>query len=1014
MKKVSLDTILSLALLLSVAVHGYAQSFDFRCLSQANGLPAAGVYHLAEDSIGRLLIGTEGGGLARFDGERFTTWDHTNGLNADTIRCLLPLSNGDVWLGADHGGLWRLRNDSFKQVDSPLLNKAEIRSLAPSNEGDLFIATMEHGLFRFSEGEVRPVKELQNLNVRALLKTSDSTLFIGTDSGAYVKTLNGSFRRLTNATNGSPSDMILALFEDQQRRVWAGTESGPIILNKTHWSDFNAGKIIIERVRTITQDKQGDLWFGTQNGAFEYEERNNTVHHYTIESGLSNNRIRNIYRDRSGTLWFSTYFGGICQLTSQALVHFNREQGFPESPIHALTIGCDSSVWFGTLDGGLFRWLEGERPRRVFQTRSLNRNNMVAALSAPQSEGCHISEGRVHASTEFDGIFSFSLTGDQIPEATYSYNPGTWVTGTVFKLAYWDNKQVLVGTRALLIDRTIHTAQDLGVERFTDAFIQDSLLYLGTTKGIYSIHLTEVQRKEKPTLISGSKRFEISALAVDHTGQIWFGTPRDGLYRFTASGAKKQSSRYLTDPRILALSLDPDNDLWVATRKGVTHLELDPSQEIIIDQNTFGPEHGLTGQINPRTMAWDNAGHLWLGTSRGIFKLDPYGDFHNPTPPGLRILQMRLNYERVEWSTYKVDTVVYDLPVGLTLPHNQNHITFDFKAIDLSDPDRIVYQCKLEGFDPEWVDLGKLRSQTYPVLPPGDYTFLLRSRNSSGIWNEHPKQLSFSISPPFYASPWFIAGSTLLLILLIFLFIKMRLRSLEIRNIELAQQVAERTQEVTQEREKSDALLENILPEKTAQELKETGRAKARRYPEASVLFSDLKGFTSITEQLSPDALVEMLDNTFRAFDKYCDPLGVEKIKTMGDAYMCATGLPEASDDHAIRLVKFALAMLEEVEQLDERYRSKGLPGCRIRIGIHSGPVISGVVGKRKFAYDIWGDTVNIASRMESSGEVGHINISKATYDRIKDHFICEPRGKVAAKNKGEMEMYFVKAIKTP
>lgn len=1012
MKKATLYFSSTFALLWAFALNSSGQSFDFKCLSQANGLPAAGVYHLAEDSIGRLLIGTEGGGLARFDGENFTTWDHTNGLNADTVRCLLPLSNGDIWLGADHGGLWRLRNETFEQVEAPFLNQAEIRSLAQTPDGCLYIATMEFGLFRFLNGEVQAVEGLQNINVRALLTASDSTLFVGTDAGVYVKSKSDDFRRVTHRENNLPSAEVLALFEDRDQRVWAGTENGPILVDHAHWSQLKAPELSSQRVRTITQDKQGDLWFGTQNGAFEFEERKNVVHHYTIESGLSNNRIRNIYRDRSGTLWFSTYFGGICQLTSQALMHFNREQGFPESPIHAMSIGCDAAVWFGTLDGGLYRWLEGERPKRVFQTRALNRNNMITALEAGPCRTQTSTNDRVHAATEFDGLFSFSPSGKRLPEP--ANNPGSWVTGNVFAVETWNNQRVFIGTKAIVLDSKIITAQRLEVERFTDVFVRDSVLYLGTTKGIFKISTAAHSRGELPRLIERSERFEIAAIVVDNTGQIWFGTPRDGLYRFTANGAKKQSSRYLPDPRILSLSLDPNNDLWVATRKGVTHLELDPTQEIILSQNTFGPEHGLNGQINHRAMAWDNANQLWLGTSRGIFKLDPNGHFHNPSPPGLRILQMRLNYEQVNWHAFQLDTVIYDLPVGLTLPHYQNHITFDFKAIDLSDPERIVYQCKLEGYDPEWVDLGNRRSQTYPVLTPGYYTFLLRSRNSSGLWNEAPLQLAFVIRSPFYASPWFIVGVILAVIAFILLLFKIRLRNLQQRNLELARLVDERTREVTLEREKSDALLENILPEKTARELKETGRAKARRYDEASVLFSDLKGFTSITEQLSPDALVEMLDNTFRAFDKHCERLGVEKIKTMGDAYMCATGLPEASDDHAIRLVTFAMAMLEEVDKLNEAYRQKGLPGCQIRIGIHSGPVISGVVGKRKFAYDIWGDTVNIASRMESSGDVGQINISHATFERINGHFVCEPRGKVVAKNKGELEMYFVKATNTP
>ncbi len=210
------------------------------------------------------------------------------------------------------------------------------------------------------------------------------------------------------------------------------------------------------------------------------------------------------------------------------------------------------------------------------------------------------------------------------------------------------------------------------------------------------------------------------------------------------------------------------------------------------------------------------------------------------------------------------------------------------------------------------------------------------------------------------------------------------------------------------EKEKSESLLLNILPKATADELKNQGFATPRHYDLATVMFTDFKGFTQITEQLTPEALIELLDHCFLAMDEIIERHGLEKIKTIGDSYMCAGGIPISNTSNPIDTVKAALEIQAFMAKWTEDQRRNGHPGWELRIGIHSGPLVAGVVGKKKFAYDIWGDTVNTASRMESSGQAGKINISGPTYELVKDHFPCTYRGKVSAKNKGEVDMYFV------
>ncbi|MBK9176570.1 MAG: tetratricopeptide repeat protein [Flavobacteriales bacterium] len=215
---------------------------------------------------------------------------------------------------------------------------------------------------------------------------------------------------------------------------------------------------------------------------------------------------------------------------------------------------------------------------------------------------------------------------------------------------------------------------------------------------------------------------------------------------------------------------------------------------------------------------------------------------------------------------------------------------------------------------------------------------------------------------------------------------------------------------IQQEKERSEDLLHNILPVEVARELKEKGEAEARLIESVTVLFTDFKGFTAMSELVSPKQLVHDLHECFSAFDRICGKHGIEKIKTIGDAYMAAGGLPTPSATHARDAVLAALEMRDFIAEGKARKIAAGLPYFEIRIGIHTGPVVAGIVGVKKFAYDIWGDTVNTASRMESSGEPGQVNISAATYRILKDEpgFLFTPRGEVSAKGKGALSMYFV------
>ncbi len=230
-------------------------------------------------------------------------------------------------------------------------------------------------------------------------------------------------------------------------------------------------------------------------------------------------------------------------------------------------------------------------------------------------------------------------------------------------------------------------------------------------------------------------------------------------------------------------------------------------------------------------------------------------------------------------------------------------------------------------------------------------------------------------------------------------------RILENQKAELEQEVTLRTAEIVAEKKKSDQLLLNILPEEVAKELKEKGHTTAHQYDSVSVMFTDFVNFTVAGSHMESQALVEELHNCFKAFDEIMGKHGIEKIKTIGDAYLAVCGLPVPDPQHALKMVT---AAKEIIAYMSERRAQLGDKTFEIRIGIHSGEVVAGIVGVKKFAYDIWGDTVNTAARMEQNSEAGKINISQTTYELVKGKLACTYRGEIEAKNKGMLRMYFV------
>ena len=386
-------------------------------------------------------------------------------------------------------------------------------------------------------------------------------------------------------------------------------------------------------------------------------------------------------------------------------------------------------------------------------------------------------------------------------------------------------------------------------------------------------------------------------------------------------------------------------------------------------------------------------------TKASVIATKQYSDV---TPFINRIL---INGDSVIFGPAKSGTQNSVISLNLELNYRYNNITFE-----LSPSDSINYQFFLEGFDKEWSRWNQVSFKEYTNLHSGKYVFRIRyiiSGNSGG----ETTLISFKVLPIWYLSRLALIIYVLLGGLIIWTLSDLLNLRFARKLFKLEQIINKRTEDLIIEKEKTEALLANVLPKNTASEIMEKGKATKIKYNFVTVLFSDIQGFTKIAEEMNPEILIDELDKFFFYFDSVVEKFGIEKIKTIGDAYMCAGGIPEKNRTNPVEVILAALEMKSYMKKLKESSEIEGMKYWDIRIGIHTGTVVAGVVGQKKLSYDIWGDTVNTASRMESSGEAGKINISGTTYEFVREFFDCEYRGKMPVKYKGELEMYFVNGI---
>ncbi len=927
---------------------------EFKNYSRENGLPYNHVRVVKEDGKNRIWFGTnEGVGVLYPDSSDITNFNSTRGFPKDFVYGIEIAPDSSVYFATGNSGLYRFRNDSLEKINLPGITDS-LRSIAIDKENHLWIGTIGKGLYRL---------DLPNFIHRKKIKEVDD-------------------------------EQVLSLFVDSDNILYAGVETGFYLIKKGNVFKYDKKNQFEDiPVTFFLQDMHGRIWIGTQRkGVFEFDD--GEFSGYTFDNGLSGNIVLSGFEDRRGDLWFGYRDAGLDRLPVEKFLIYNKSNGLASNNVFGIYRDRKGRMWFGHLDAGVTLYYKNKA--RIFNARTGILGNGAVAFIQPNRQEVLIGVR--------GGVARYNNTLGNI-DSVFTIPDSVSQKSTIISISYKNRDTLFLGTTNGLLTYSI-SANSFGscssaYSEMSDTWVNNIFIdnrkqtvFSTDPAGVFIIkndslinHITVEKGLASNTVFWGLQ---------DNTGVYWFCTDA-GISRYDGNSFSTFTVADGLPSNMVYYGIEEGNKyIYFGTNKGVVRINYKDFPRLKKDAlNIYTKKDGLAGtEMNQFSVFKDVKNNLYFGCNKGVTRFNPE-DKPRKFSSNTYIRNIKIITEDSEIDTLSCRPI--------ELKYFMNNISIEYRGIILSDPEKTTYRYKLVGIDKNWTET-KENSITYRALPPGDYKFEVKCRNQDGIWSKTPATAQFIIYPPFWKTWWFQTLAVLFLLALAWAFFAYKTRQVKRKNLELARLVRERTKQLQKEKDKTDELIHNILPASAVAELKEKGFVKPRLFDSVTILFTDFKEFTKQAAQLPPNELVDELNKIFLAFDKIVEEFGLEKLKTIGDSYMAASGLPQETADHAERVVKAALKMQEFIKHGTKSLKINWV----MRAGVHTGNVVAGVVGSKKFTYDIWGDTVNIASRMESSGVPGYVNISAATYELIKDKFDCEYRGKIDAKGKGKMDMYLV------
>ncbi len=803
----------SLLILLQAELH--SQQYFFRKYSVEEGLPQSSVYCIIEDTRGFTWIGTAGGGLSRFDGNKFETFTKANGLSDNVIRALFEDSRGNIWIGTDNG-LTLYDGENFNALtDEPAFTGTSVLSIKEDNNGIIWVGTAYNGLLAIKADDSLSVTNFKiddglisdfifNIHI-----DNDERIWLAMVGGVNILTMEKSDTIAIESIEDPivPADFILSIEPGNNGEFWLGSygeglfralpegESNEYVVVPSQINDQFPGLMIWD----ILLRENGEIWLATDKNGIIRLSDDKITGIFSRDNGLPSNQILNIIEDQEGNTWLASFGQGALMFDDDKFLGYGPEDGISGNQVLSLLIDSENLLYLATEEGFSCFRMEGNKIRKLKSFSRPQGLNDVGATTITKFDG-KIWIGTNNGINVYDGTkltrfeYNYRLPDLKISSLLVDSHNNLWI-GTSG------------GYGKFTGDNLFTMSEDDGlIHNEIQTIIEDSKgrIWIGTFGGLVRLEDTIYSDFNDE---DGLDFQRINTLAEDPAGNIWIGTFGGGIYRFDTNSdsipiSLLATKGVLSSGTINSLLFISKTMVVAGTEKGFDLIELDDKQSItrVIP---YGLKDGFTGgENNTNSIARNETGLIWFGTKNGVIRFDPDVDKSFNLSPKTFITSIRLFFETVDWKSRNFTVSKWSgLPENLVLSHKDNHVTFEYTGLSFSNPDDLVFSYCLErkGTE-EWSPFTDARSVTSSDLRPGNYIFKVKTKNKYGITGEIV-QYSFVIKPPFWKTKWFLVSSSLLLALLIISFVRYREKALIEEKIKLEKIVEERTREVVEQKD---------------------------------------------------------------------------------------------------------------------------------------------------------------------------------------------------------------------
>lgn len=777
-------------LLLAFAGKLFPQQFNFHNYSVREGIAQSQVYALLQDSRGYLWMGTRGGGITRYDGNSFKTFSVKDGLINNYVFCIREDKEHNLWIGTNNG-LSIYNGVTFKNFSPAADSMVWMQGIVTDQNGLVWLAT-NYGIITFDGRRFSNFSSQHNqllTTIYALYTDRQQNIWAGHSSGIARIDKNGNIRHFTEK-EGFKKNSVTCFSEDNKGNVWIGTTGdGVYVFNgkNFHRIDFQL-ELYKKTILDIYPDNEGNMWLSTlSDGVCKYNLAGGTFSWLSEKDGLANNHVRCAIRDNCGNYWFGTSGGGVSNYFGQQFTHYDKYNGLSGNFIYSVFKDSRGRLWSGASDKGVCYY-----DSSAFTC--FDSGNGFANVKVKSS--CEDNEGNIYLGTDGQGLYIYNNKEFQLIDGLKKKfirfllkdDDGTvWCAtagsgiyyfqpkGTIPELRNIDMKEGLPNNRINCLHKDKNNNIWFGTENHGLGLIQNKKV------------------KKLITQKNGLPANSIRCITEDNSGNIWIGSAGSGIARMnikTGAITVYDHTKGLTSSNIYLLVADNDGNIFSGTEAGLDKLVFDAGKELL-EVKHYGKAEGFTGiETCQNSVFKEPNGITWFGTINGLTKYDPANQTRNTHEPVTQLTDVRLFYESIKKTPFESLMGEWNSITGeMVLPYDQNHLTFDFIGINLSSPEGVKYQWKLEGFDDNWAPASQQRNVTYSNLSPGDYTFLLRSANEDGVWNSKPVELKFTILPPVWLRWWFIVLCIVLVAALIIFVFKWRVKQVQKKSEEQQQKL---------------------------------------------------------------------------------------------------------------------------------------------------------------------------------------------------------------------------------